>query len=230
MRQLNKTFNKEQFVFMLSSAAFAAGLYFYLTSGPVALTVGEPISAQPAPPVLENIPDKPLDNIDFYVVDGRITRLIDPHTGDLVDRSRKTPFAPIAGEPNARPIITVTGGGDATGGGDSPAMVVVNDPKKVKTWTVENVKSKVKFMGVVIMKGQTVALLKPEDDSEVKKANVGDKIDEYGYTVTRIEKQTIWITDADNRPFILKDTALLAGEANARKAARHQKDNPAKAF
>ena len=225
MRQLNKTFNKEQFVFLLSSAAFATGLYFYLTSGPIPLTAGEPVSAQAAPSVLENIPDKPQDNVVFYVDDGKITGLTDPHTGELVDRGRKTPFAPSSDWRNAMPA-KVALGPPPPPLPPPPPVADVKETKEDKKWNGENVKSKVKFMGVVIMNGQTVALLKPEDDSEVKKVKVGDKVEEYGYTVTKIEKQTIWVTDADNRPFILKDTALLTGEANASDESTDNADAP----
>src|SRR6185436_3364039 len=94
-RQQNVTgFNKEKLSFLLGSIFCALAVYLFLASSPVDLNVTQPLGTQSGPMALANVnAARPLEE-NFYVVPGSASRMIDPRTGIVVNRDRKTPFAP----------------------------------------------------------------------------------------------------------------------------------------
>ena len=105
-RQVTQGFNKEKLFFLMATLGFALGLYLFLASRPVALEVGKPISAQSEPEALNPANSENPKEERFYLVDGKLTRMLDPRTGQLVNRERKTPFAPVSGYAIVRPPKT----------------------------------------------------------------------------------------------------------------------------
>lgn len=76
-------------------------------------------------------------------------------------------------------------------------------PKSAMTPTEKDLE--VGFMGIVQVGDQSYALLSSKDGSAPRRVKEGDVIDGLNYTITKIEKQSIFLTDGDGRPYILKD-------------------------
>jgi len=229
-RQNTRGFNKEKMVFLIISVFCAIGIYLFLASGPVLLQVGDPIAAQDAPDALKGgLESDKAQDVDYYVVDGEKTGYRDVRTNQLVNRKRKNPFEPPSGWREAKAPVEVAVAKLAPPPPPPPPPPAALKEQKMgpkgANFDGKDLAAQVKFMGVVTMNGQTVGLLKPiEEDGEPRRVKVGDKIPDYNYTVTKIENQAIWVTDADNHPFVLKDTDLLGGGDNSDSA-----DKPAKA-
>jgi hypothetical protein len=216
-RQQNSDgFNKEKFAFLVASFVFAWGTYEFLSTGPVALTVGNPITSQPGPglPRNQNADQPAAEN--FYVVTGSKTRMIDPMTQQLVNRDRKSPFT-RADWVSAAPAV-------AKGPPKNipppppppppPVDLMAGKEKNGKNFKGEDAQAEVEFVGVMIMSGQTYGMIKPIDGGPPAKVKVGDKIPDYNYTVTKIDKQVIWIEDENKRPFLLKDNQFIPADAS----------------
>jgi hypothetical protein len=188
-----ESFNKEKFVFLLVSAGFAGGLYLFLASAPVPLDPDKPISSQALPQALENVAEAAPRPEQEYV--------------EGPGRDRKTPFAPAATFIAAKPV-------DNPGNKPPPPPPPPpsdTKPKDTKpTFDAKDLDVQVSFMGVVMMNGNTYALLRPKDGSSPRRVKVGDTISDFKYTVTKIEKQAIWMVDEEQRPFILKDNDEVA--------------------
>jgi len=207
-------FNKEQLAFLVVAAIAALSVYFYLSSGPIELEPGKPIAiGEPPKPLNMKPPADPLQE-NYYVVDGQITRLMDPRTGQAVNRLRKTPFMPAA-----KFIERVKK--------DPPAMLTPppppppeapKEPETKRDFGPKDLIAEVEFMGVVSLNGKTYGLVRPKDGSSPRRVKVGDKIPDYNYTVTRIEKQTIYVEDEDKNPFVLRDTDEIEGGADSEKS------------
>ncbi len=231
MRQHQGTsgFNKEKLIFLGASLFCAFGLYNFLATAPVQLEVGKPISAESEPAPMGNQTAARPYEVAFYIAPGEITRLIDPRTNQLVRRDRKTPFAPKADFVSktrvAGPALPGMPGGKETAGGIPPPPPpppppgtetkekkgAKDDGKPQKeVWRPEDRKAQVDYVGVVTMGGQSYGLLKSVDGGSPLRVKVGDKIAAYDYTVTRIDKQAIWVVDKDNLPFMIRDTRFTA--------------------
>lgn len=201
-------FNKEQLAFLVVAAIAALSVYFYLSSGPVELEPGKPIAAgDPPKPLNMKPPADPLQE-NYYVVDGQLTRLMDPRTGQAVNRQRKTPFMPAAKfieRVKKEPPANLT-----------PPPPPPPEPQKEaeptkRDFGPKDLVAEVEFMGVVSLNGKTYGLVRPKDGSSPRRVKVGDKIPDYNYTVTRIEKQTIYVEDEEKNPFVLRDTDDVEG-------------------
>lgn len=209
-RQQNTTgFNKEKLVFLGASTAFAIGLYFFLSSSPVELVVGKPLGNQSGPQPLANVnAARPLEE-NFYVVPGTVSRMIDPRTALLVNRERKTPFAPKSDftKRNLPPPV-VAHVNTAPPPPPPPPVTTIEKPeqgKRKKEYGPNDREAEVQYMGVVTINGETYGLLKPKDGTASKRIKVGDKIPDYDYTVTKIDKNSVSLTDKDGRPYVLKN-------------------------
>lgn len=214
MRRQQSTdgFNKEKLAFLVASFIFAAGTYQFLSTGPVALEVGKPISTQPGPaPTKDLNAAHPLAE-NFYVVPGTKTRMIDPLTGQLVNRNRKSPFT-RADWVSAAPEVAAKKVNLAPPPPPPPPPPPAekgDDEKRRKEFGPHDAQAEVEFVGVMMMSGKTYGMIKPRDGGPPKQVKVGDKIPDYDYTVTKIEKQAIWIVDEQKRPFLLKDDQFIA--------------------
>ena len=210
-RQQNTTgFNKEKLVFLGASTAFAIGLYFFLSSSPIDLQVGSPLGTQSGPLALANInAARPLEE-NYYVVPGTVSRMLDPRTAQLVNRERKTPFAPKSDftKRNLPPPIVAHVNAPPPPPPPPPTGTAekADTGKKKKEYGPNDREAEVQYMGVVTINGETYGLLKPKDGTSPKRIKVGDKIPDYDYTVTKIEKNSVSLTDKDGRPYVLKDT------------------------
>jgi len=209
-RQQNTTgFNKEKLVFLGASAAFAVGLYFFLSSSPIDLQVGSPLGTQSGPLALANInAARPLEE-NYYVVPGTVSRMIDPRTAQLVNRERKTPFAPKSDFTKRNlppPIVAHVNAPPPPPPPPASTAEKADTGKKKKEFGPNDREAEVQYMGVVTINGETYGLLKPKDGTSPKRIKVGDKIPDYDYTVTKIEKNSVSLTDKDGRPYVLKDT------------------------
>lgn len=236
-RQQNTTgFNKEKFVFLAASTAFAAGLYFFLSSSPIDLAVGNPLGNQSGPVALANVnAARPLEE-NFYVVPGSVSHMIDPRTAQLVNRERKTPFAPKSDFTKKKlppPIVAHVNVPPPPPPPPSSAADKTKDTgKPKKEFGPNDREAEVQYMGVVTINGATYGLLKPKDGTSPKRIKVGDKIPDYDYTVTKIEKSSVSLVDKDNRPYVLRntrftdETPLLADSSTGKKDAAEEEGEP----
>jgi len=225
------SFNKEKLIFLAGSAVVAVGLYLFITTGPIPLEATPPIAygqAKPAPLVVPPPPERREE--DWYVVDGKVSKLLDKRTNALVNRERISPFEPFktaalaVGPKVAAPKSVVP----------PPPVAVVAPPEEKEekpTWDPKTAKAKVEFMGVMTMDdGETFGLLKPsEGEGSPMRVKKGSKIEVDGekYTVTDIEPQAIWVTDDEDRPYMLKDMMFeqtADADSDASKSATNSKD------
>ena len=213
------TFNKEKLTFLVSSAVVSSGLYLFLTSGPIPLEPVPPMAYgqnKPAALNVKNMAERQQE--DYYVVDGKISHIIDKRTNQLVNREREFPFEPyktfavVANKPPNPKNPQNT---------PPPPPADMPPPKKpddVKKWDAETAEAEVEFMGVMTMAdGETYGLLKPKDGSPVIRVKQGSEIEAGGqkYTVTEIEKQSILVADAENRPYLLQDTSFDPADSSS---------------
>lgn len=220
-------FNKEKLVFLGTSSVLALTLYHLLISAPVAL--------EPTPPVSNVAPPGPLDrekqdtrvaNVLYYISGG-----VNPQMGVAVDRSRKNPFEPIdefiqgpiaeGPKPPKGPKTVVAGPPPPP---DNP--VEPTEPGREKTFDPDAEKfAKVDFSGVMTMNGLTYGLLKSKDGQTIQ-VKEGDYLEDYKYTVAKIEKQAIWVSDEDNQMFVARD--LTFDESGASGGEGDDEEKPAK--
>lgn len=218
--QSNQGFNKEQLVFLVVSVIAAISAYWYLASGPIPLEVGRPIAAgEPPKPLSMKPPPDPLEE-KFYVMDGKLTNLMDPKTGQAVNRQRKTPFMPAAKfvERVVKPKDPV----NLTPPPPPPPEAPKETKEDKRNFDPQDVVSEVEFMGVITLNGKTFGLVRPKDGSSPRRVKVGDKLPDYNYTVTRIEKQAIYVEDEEKRPFVLRDTDEIEGAEEAEPKVRKE--------
>src|ERR1043165_2543477 len=189
-------FNKEKLLFVGAAALLSLSFYYLLTSHPAKLEAGSRVTTLPEPAAAT--PGKPatlLPDIDRM----------------LSTRDRNNPFQPI---PQLITIITkpVPVPRPRPGGGD--VVVVIPEgpidntnsgkvPKPSPRASGETPKAQVDFSAVVTMNGQTYGLIKTH--GRTLQIQLGDYIDEYKYTVTKIEKQAIWVTDEKGDLFVARD-------------------------
>ncbi len=165
-------FNKEQLAFLVVASIAALSVYFYLSSGPVELEPGKPIAAgEPPKPLNMKPPADPLQE-NFYVVDGQVTRLMDPRTGQAVNRQRKTPFMPAAKfiERTKKELPT-----NLTPP-PPPPPEPPKEPETKRDFGPKDLIAEVEFMGVVTLKGKTFGHVRPKDGSSPRRVKVGDKM------------------------------------------------------
>jgi hypothetical protein len=65
----------------------------------------------------------------------------------------------------------------------------------------------VEYVGVVGLRGQTYGLLKGKDGS-CRRVREGDVIQGLNYTVTKVEKQAIYVQTEEGRVFVLRSTVF----------------------
>ncbi len=200
-RQPSSGFNKEKLIFICTAMLLATSLYSIFSSRPVELTVGTPVSPLPVPGPLA--PDR-LDTrkalVKYYLETGTF--------GDVaVNRERKNPFEPIDDFVAAGPkmVATVTkkivpqapprGGPTpmATERAPDPPAPKEDKKEEAKVWEPKaDPKALVDFSAVVTMNGITYGLLKSK--GQTIRVQVGDYLEDYKYTVAKIDTSAIWVT------------------------------------
>lgn len=122
------------------------------------------------------------------------------------DRERKSPFTPDlnwkSSVANTKPNPNTS---KAPPPPPPPPAQPKPQPKPPSAMTPTEKDLEVGFMGIVQLNGKSYALLSSKDGSPPRRVKEGDVLDGLNYTITKIDKQAIYINDADGRPYILKD-------------------------
>lgn len=217
MRRLPSTgFNKEKLIFLGVTALLGLSLYNMLISAPVTLMPPDPVSSLSGPgPLDREKPDTRVADVLYY-----IDRGTNPMTGAVVMRDRKNPFEPIDDfQTAAAPKVP-----QPKNGGKPTAAVVDAEPppaqekpepvkKEKKSFGPTTKTAKVDFSGVMTMNGATYGLLKSKDGQTIQ-VKEGDYLEDFKYTVSKIEKQAIYVSDEDNQMFVARDTTFDEGGAS----------------
>lgn len=214
MKRKTSGFNKEKLVFLGVATVLAICVYAMLASAPVVLEVPKPISTLSAPgPLDREKEDMRVSNVRYYLDDGKLSLMRDIRTGAIVDRSRANPFEPlrdpkpleVAADKKVKEVKPVAPTDIQP---PPPDEVVKEDTKnKPEQMDIKDPKAQVDFNAVMTMKGETVALLKTKEGATLQ-VKVGDYIDEFKYTVSRIEPQAIYVTDDENHTFVARDSSM----------------------
>lgn len=156
---------------------------------PKVLAVPAPVTAMPYPVAYQEQAVPPL-----------------PSLAALGDRIRKTPFAPSQykldriAEPTPRPNVTVP---------LPPPPVIPKPQPPVATQpqrpsAPKDKELEVAYMGVMQVMGETYGLLRAKDGS-FRRVKVGEKVADFDYTITRIEKQAVYVKTDEGRVYMLKN-------------------------
>lgn len=150
-----------------------------------------------------------------------------PSLAALGDKIRKTPFAPtqykiervITPNVTRRPTqVTVAPPPPALPQPKPPAPAAPNRPVAPKDKELE-----VAYMGVMEVQDQTYGLLRAKDGS-FRRVKVGDTMEDFNYTITRIEKQAIYVKTEEGRVYMLKNNRFT-DVAGAGTGGGQPKDN-----
>jgi len=213
-RKLSDTFNKEKLIFIGVTSLLAICVYHFMASRPVALEVGIPVSPLPIPaPLAPEKPDSRQSNVAFYLESGN-------YSGLAVNRERNDPFAPIyeiADLPRV-PVIPKPGPVAIIPPTPIPAPPGPNEEEKKKAAEDKEIElkeftAKVDFSAVISMNGVVYGLLKDKDGKTIQ-VKVGDYLDDFKYTVSKIDKQAIWVTDENDRTYVARDQTF-AGDGSS---------------
>ena len=211
--QVTNTFNKEKFIFLGLAAIAAVCVYNFLASRPVPLEVGIPVSPLPIPaPLAPEKPDPRKGDVAYYIQSGR------DENGVAINRERNDPFAPIyvptAAEVAAALIpvkqIPLVPAVPPPAPIDAPAPEKVardNERENAKKFALNEYKAKVDFSAVMALGGVTYGLLK-DDAGNTMQVKVGDYLEDFKYTVAKIDKQAIWVTDENDRMYVARDLSF----------------------
>ena len=201
-------FNKEKFICLLALllVAFMAGVLALARYHPVAGVVwvySAVFGSAPPNALVEEPPVTALDSPSAYQ-EQTLPPL--PSLADLGNRIRKTPFAPSQYQmvrrsppPVTRPKVTIAPPPPALPRPKPPAPAAPKRPAAPKDKDLE-----VAYMGVMKVQGQTFGLLRAKDGS-FHRVKSGDKMPDYNYTITRIEKQAIYVRTEEGRVYLLKN-------------------------
>lgn len=191
MRRINSgSLNKEKLVFLVSALGVSVGVYFFLASGPVPLVLSSPSTREPGP--------EPFKDVDLQQK---------KDINSLIDRDRVSPFEPFRPPQVVQPKVAVGPNNNAPPP-PPPPPPPPEKPKEAKVFESEDPISEVDYMGVTFVNGESRALLKPKDGSAPVLVAIGEAVPNFKYVVQKIEPQAVWISDGDNRPFMLKDASF----------------------
>lgn len=188
--QKSQGMNKEKLVFYLSLVLLMVGGYLYFFG----------------PRTKDLLDDSPITHKgkpEAYDVKGptvRVAKLL------ASDRERKSPFTPdlnwkssiVNNKPPPNP-------NKAPPPPPPPPSQPKTTPKTPAAMTPTEKDLEVGFMGIVQLNGKSYALLSSKDGSAPRRVKEGDVLEGLNYTITKIDKQAIYISDAEGRPYILKD-------------------------
>ena len=221
-RQTSYGFNKEKLVLLGTALLLSWSAYNFFASTPVPLEVTTPVTPLPVPaPLTPDKIDTRMANVEGYIRSGSATITNADGTMSQVafNRDRKNPFEPIDDfvvAPQDPKLLTKGPANPAIIPPPPPAVVAPPPPpepiaKKDEVdpnkFGPKDAEAQVKFEAVARMNGITYALLKDKDDKTMQ-VKVGDYLEEFKYTVTKIEKQAIWVTDDKDRVFVARDLSF----------------------
>ncbi|HLX63608.1 MAG TPA: hypothetical protein VKX17_20225 [Planctomycetota bacterium] len=203
--------NKEKLVFSGVAFLLAGCFYYLMTSRPAGLKPGTMISplSPPAPVAAE----KPANRIASVA-------------GLLNAAGRANPFQPVIKKTDiAQPEKPdIPGGGHVSWpnpnpvpipppqpGGGGPNPPPGHNPSEIH----DPPPAAVAFSAFMTMDGQTYGHVKTKDGRTIQ-VQVGDYLDQFKYTITKIEKQAIWVTDERERVFVARDMTFADGSTSHR--------------
>jgi hypothetical protein len=215
MRADIRRFSRETLCFLLAACGFAAALYVYAVSVPIALQRTAAMSTCDGPAPLF-APESPPVKPEMHYLEG----------------GRKSPFlAPrrMVACPKPDPADDVLVSGDKRLGGKNIGNEKGKDTSRVVDEKFAKPDAELMFVGTVFIGGRTCGLLQVKDDAKRLCVKAGDVLSEYGCTVTRIEKQAIHLVNRRQRPIVLTDGRRYGGvtKADDQDESRDAKPKPA---
>lgn len=230
-------FNKEKLIFLGVTVLLAICVYKAFASRPVRLELSTPVTPLPVPaPLAPEVPDTRQGDVTYYLQSGM-------YSGLAVNRERNDPFAPIYIQSELVPTSTAIGPIPKISPKIEPVPIAPPEPTVVEKEKQDPNKfdgtdrhAKVDFSAVISMNGTVYGLLKDKDGKTIQ-VKVGDYLDDFKYTVTKIDKQAIWVTDENDHMFVARDQSYAVngaagGDADDEKPKAKEKpakDKPAKA-
>jgi len=177
--------NKEKLVFYLSLLMLGVSGFLFVRSWPGTLQVESPVTRKARPVMAEGRAFTPYLEVAL-----------------APNEERKSPFM---ADQQWRQMNTKTKP-DITKAPPPPPPAPPKAPEQPKVAKQPTEKDlEVGFMGIVNLNGVSYALLASKDGSPPRRVKEGETIEGLNYTITKIEKQAIHLTDADGRPYVLKD-------------------------
>jgi len=181
MRHQPPTFTKEKAAFLLVALFCAALLYAFVASRPTELQPGPPLAFSKKDPALLNFPPQELRTESAYF-----------------SGKRKSPFlptmdiAPPPDGPNGPNEPSEPTGPNGPRQGGNPANGPISPERFYE------------FAGVVVHGGSAHALLQVRGKPVTIRAEAGAILDG-GYSVTRVNKQSIELRHANGQRYLLRD-------------------------
>lgn len=210
MKRLSSTgLNKEKLIFLGAAALLGISVYSLFASAPLLLAPAPAVSTLSAPAPLETEKaDSRIAEILYYIEGG-----VNAQARTAVVRDRNNPFAPVG-----RGVVIVCGPkseGAGPGVFKNGIDVPPQPPNKTSTSLRRSKESPhlepkvagVDFSGVVTMNNVTYGLLKSKSGQTIQ-VREGDYLDDYKYTVARIEKQAILFSDSENEMYVARDRSF----------------------
>ncbi len=211
--------NKEQFAFALMTVLLGCSVYYYLASEPERLEEGKPtIKVQPPKPAAVR-PGRDM-NLEAFLKDGRNPFQFPKLVLSPVAEKPPEKTGPV-GEPPMPPPPP------------RPADTAAGEETKRSAWQARRAADlPVEFMGIVgTADGKYLAVLRNKDGSPPVRAKAGDKIEPGGIKILRIERERLFIEDADGQRYIVRDIDAKssgegAGDGEKPKGSLPKKETP----
>lgn len=181
MRCQPPTFTKEKAVFLVVALFCAALMYSFLASGPIELKPGKQLAFSKRDPALLTSRSQDLRDESAYFAGERKSPFV---------LSNPIIIPPPPGTTGPTPVGTGPAAGAGTG-----IKATTHSPQKLY-----------EFAGVVVHEGSAHALLQVRGKSVTIRAEVGSVLDG-GYSVTRVNKQSIELRNTNGQLYLLRDRA-----------------------
>ena len=180
MRRQPPTFTKEKAVFLVVALFCAALMYSFLASGPIELKPGKQLAFSKKDPLqLKPLPDD-LRNESVYFTGARKSPfVVPPPKKKIAEPGVWPPHPPVDEDIPNRP------------GGSTKVVEFSRDYN---------------FAGVVVHQGSPHALLQLRVNATTIRTEPGKVIDG-GYSVTRVNKQSIELRNTNGQLYLLRDRA-----------------------
>ncbi|MCX7805574.1 MAG: hypothetical protein N3A38_10345 [Planctomycetota bacterium] len=213
--------NKEQFAFVLMTILLGCAVYYYMASEPEKLKEGKPTIKVQAPRPVAARPDRDV-NLEAFLKDGRnpfqFPKLV---LSPVVAEKPPEKTGPV-GEPPMPPPPP------------RPAETAAPREPPKPAWQARRAADlPVEFMGIVgTPDGEYLAVLRNKDGSPPIRARSGDTLDPSGIKILRIERERLFLEDADGQRYVVRDVdARSSGEETGGekpKAVQPKKELPRK--
>jgi hypothetical protein len=206
--------NKEKLVFLAASILLACALYMFLAVKPIELLLQEPRTEHKRPFSHVERDTRIRFPVDYYVVEeGSFSDQV-TNQAVKIERKRRTPFAPNAGFTRGRDDIVPDPPSTKPTDPFPPSFPPQLSPpppkeelKDLQKYSGKSYDLAVSFMGIAARTGDgnRIALLRMKDGGPPRRVQVGDVLDDLGYKITKIGPESVWLSDGEDRPYILKN-------------------------